>query len=212
MEQDKTLMKVQDDQERKINLIRDELYRRDPGPPSPPKFFAMKGAEDFPDVLFKVSNVLKQTNIFYFKPSMQSERENYIKTATKYLNREDVVSNDGKTIFERPPGGYGMPRSQLKQTKLVEPKRLSGDNIPIYIPPDKRPPVYEPPKPASLRVAGVDDIPDLPSRKRKSESSDVANLLDLDVNNLKDLLSKVQQTPTKETTPLPPPEDPVLKF
>ena len=32
-EQDKTLMKVQDDQERKINLIRDELYRRDPGPP-----------------------------------------------------------------------------------------------------------------------------------------------------------------------------------
>ncbi|CBY43522.1 unnamed protein product, partial [Oikopleura dioica] len=193
-EQDKTLMKVQDDQERKINLIRDELYRRDPGPPSPPKFFAMKGAEDFPDVLFK--------------PSVQSERENYIKTATKYLNREDVVSNDGKTIFERPPGGYGMPRSQLKQTKLVEPKRLSGDNIPIYIPPDKRP-VYESPKPASLRVAGVDDIPDLPSRKRKSESSDVANLLDLDVNNLKDLLSKVQQTPAKETTPLPPPEDPM---
>jgi hypothetical protein len=49
-------MKVQNDQETKINLIRDELYRRDPGPPSPPKFFAMKGAEDFPDDLIKVFN------------------------------------------------------------------------------------------------------------------------------------------------------------
>ena len=105
-----------------------------------------------------------------------------------------------------------MPRSSFNQTNMVEPKRLSGDNIPIYLPPDKRPPVYEPPKPASLRVAGMDDIPDLPSRKRKSESSDMANLLDLDVNNLKDLLSKVQQTPAKETTALPLPEDPVLVF
>jgi len=37
----------------------------------------------------------------------------------------------------------------------------------------------------------------------------VANLLDLDVNNLKDLLSKVQQTTAKETRPEPPPEDPM---
>ena len=151
---------------------------------------------------------------FSFQPSIPSEKEKYIKKATKFLNREDVISNDGKIVFERPPGGYGMPRSSFNQTKLVEPKRLSGDNIPIYLPPDKRPPVYEPPKPASLRVDGMDDIPDLPSRKRRSESSEssVANLLDLDVNNLKDLLSKVQQTHAKETTPLPSPEDPVLIF
>lgn len=53
-------MKVQEDQEKKIELIRDELYRRDPGPPSPPKFFDMKGGDDFPAHLMKVESFLMQ--------------------------------------------------------------------------------------------------------------------------------------------------------
>lgn len=93
---------------------------------------------------------------------------------------------------------------------MVEPKRLS-DEI--------GPPVYEPPKePGSLKLQGMEDIPDLPSRKKKPIQTDVTsstcNLLDLDVNNLKDLLSKVQQNvPSKESEP---PhentEDPVIRF
>ncbi|CAG5086005.1 Oidioi.mRNA.OKI2018_I69.PAR.g11082.t2.cds [Oikopleura dioica] len=169
-EQDKTLMKVQEDQAKKIELIRDELYRRDPGPPSPPKFFDLKGGDDFP--------------------------ANLMKKGTINLAREDVVSHKGRT-FERPPAGYGMPRCFSKQ-KMVEPKRLSDET---------GPPVYEPPKePGSLKLQGMDDIPDLPSRKRKPIQADVTsstcNLLDLDVNNLKDLLSKVQQNvPPKEAEP-----------
>ena len=99
-----------------------------------------------------------------------------------------------------------MPRSLFDKSKLVQPKRLSEDNdLPMY----QKPPIYEPPKPASLKVEGMDDIPELPSRKRKSESSDLSNLLDLDVNNLKDLLSKVQQAPAKETNPPLQPEEPL---
>ena len=87
------------------------------------------------------------------------------KKGTINLAREDVVSHKGST-FERPPAGYGMPRCFSKQ-KMVEPKRLSDET---------GPPVYEPPKePGSLKLQGMDDIPDLPSRKRKPIQADVTS-------------------------------------